>query len=388
MMMTTELKRTGLAGVEELYQRRGQRARELSEQGAKVIGYFCCYVPVEFFTALEMLPYRIQGGVNEPITEADAYLETIMCPFIRSAFDLALKNRYDFLDGLVVPHTCDTVQRIYDIWKYYRKPAYSHFINVPHMLQPSSYEFFKQELLTFRKSLEEFAGRKMTDEALTEAVRLHNENRALVRQLYDLRKPDPPLTSGVEILKTMVTGMGLPVLEYNELLRSVIREIRERDGGPGKKPARILIYGSVIDDISFIQLIEDSGANVVMDDLSTGLRGFWHDVEPTPDPLDGIVNRYLDKIYCPRTYRPQAETQEKDLDNRFGYVYKSAADFQVNGVILYVIRFCDTYELDAPDFKSYFQKKGFPVLYLEDDYSAGTLGQLKTRVQAFIEMIA
>jgi benzoyl-CoA reductase/2-hydroxyglutaryl-CoA dehydratase subunit BcrC/BadD/HgdB len=125
-----------------------------------------------------------------------------------------------------------------------------------------------------------------------------------------------------------------------------------------------------------------------MDDLSTGLRAFWHDVEATSDPLDGIVNRYLDKIYCPRTYRPQAETQEKDLDSRFGYVYRFAADFRVNGVILYVIRFCDTYELDAPDFKSYFQDKGIPVLYLEDDYSAATLGQLKTRVQAFLEMIA
>jgi len=386
-MTTTGLKRTGLLGVEELYQKRGQRARELNSQGTKVIGYFCCYVPVEFFTALSMVPYRIQGGVNEPITEADTYLETIMCPFVRSAFDLALKNRYDFLDGLVVPHTCDTVQRIYDIWKYYRKPAYSHFINVPHMLQPSSYEFFKEELLTFRRSLERFAGKKMTDEALSGAVQLHNENRSLVRELYDLRKSDPPLTSGVEILKTVVAGMGLPVLEFNDLLRSVIKEIKERGSGPQKKPVRILIYGSVIDDISFVQLIEESEANVVMDDLSTGSRGFWHDVEVTSDPLDGIVNRYLDKIYCPRTYRPQAETPEKDLDNRFGYVYKFATDFKVNGVILYVIRFCDTYELDAPDFRDYFQKKGLPVLYLEDDYSATTLGQLKTRVQAFLEMI-
>ena len=386
-MTTTGLKRTGLLGVEELYQKRGQRARELNSQGTKVIGYFCCYVPVEFFTALSMVPYRIQGGVNEPITEADTYLETIMCPFVRSAFDLALKNRYDFLDGLVVPHTCDTVQRIYDIWKYYRKPAYSHFINVPHMLQPSSYEFFKEELLTFRRSLERFAGKKMTDEALSGAVQLHNENRSLVGELYDLRKSDPPLTSGVEILKTVVAGMGLPVLEFNDLLRSVIKEIKERGSGPQKKPVRILIYGSVIDDISFVQLIEESEANVVMDDLSTGSRGFWHDVEVTSDPLDGIVNRYLDKIYCPRTYRPQAETPEKDLDNRFGYVYKFATDFKVNGVILYVIRFCDTYELDAPDFRDYFQKKGLPVLYLEDDYSATTLGQLKTRVQAFLEMI-
>ena len=184
-MTTTGLKKTGLAGVEELYQNRGQRARELKSQGKQIIGYFCCYVPQEFFTALDMVPYRIQGGVEEPITQADAYLETIMCPFVRSALDLALKNKYDFLDGLVVPHTCDTIQKIYDVWIYYRKAAYQHFINVPHMLQPSSYEFFKQELLTFRKTLEKYAGKKITDEALRQAIQLHNEDRALVRELYD-----------------------------------------------------------------------------------------------------------------------------------------------------------------------------------------------------------
>ena len=179
-MTTTGLKKTGLAGVEELYQNRGQRAEELRKQGKKVMGYFCCFIPLEFFTALDMVPYRIQGSVTEPITQADAYLETIMCPFMRSTFDLALKDRYDLLDGLVVPHSCDTVQKIYDIWTYYRKPAYSHFINVPHMLQPSSYVFFKEELLTFRRSLEKFTGKKLTNEALSKAVQLHKDRKSVV----------------------------------------------------------------------------------------------------------------------------------------------------------------------------------------------------------------
>ncbi|MDY6881322.1 MAG: 2-hydroxyacyl-CoA dehydratase family protein [Desulfatiglans sp.] len=386
MMTKTGLKTLGLAGVEELYQNKGQRAKELAQEGRKVIGYFCCYVPLELFTALDIVPYRIHGGTTEPITEADAYLETIMCPFIRSAFDLALKNRYDFLDGLVIPHTCDTVERLYDIWTYYREPVYSHFINVPHMLHASSFEFFKKELETYRKSLEDFAGKKVSDEALTEAVKLHNENRALVRELYSFGKPDPPLAFRSEILKTMIVGLGLPVEDFNDLLRSVIQEIKDRNEGPEKKAARVLIYGSVVDEVGFVQLVEESGANVVMDDLSTGSRAFWEDVEVTPDPLDGISNRYLDKIHCPRTYRPQGETPEQDLENRFGHIYRFVKDFNANAVVLYVIRFCDTYELDAPDFIDYMDSKDVPVLYLEDEYSATTLGQLKTRVQAFLEM--
>ncbi|PIU57660.1 MAG: hypothetical protein COS88_00500, partial [Chloroflexi bacterium CG07_land_8_20_14_0_80_51_10] len=85
-----------------------KRAKELHDQGKKAMGYLCCYVPLEFMTALDIVPYRIMGNVNEPITEADVHMETIVCPFIRSAFDIALKGDLSFCDGLVIPHTCDS----------------------------------------------------------------------------------------------------------------------------------------------------------------------------------------------------------------------------------------------------------------------------------------
>jgi bzd-type benzoyl-CoA reductase N subunit len=379
----------GLAKARERYHHRGGRARELRSQGKKVIGYFCCYPPVEFITALDMVPYRISGRIWEPIARADAYLETIMCPFIRSCFDLALRGDYDFLDGLVVPHSCDTVQRIYDIWKHYRPPAYAHFLNVPHMVQPSSFDFFYQELQRFKKSLEDFAGREMSRERLVQAVRAHNENRALMRELYQLRREDPPPLSGVEAIEAVTAGVTLPVEEYNQLLKEIILEVarRERLSGEKRKP-RILVYGSEIDDAAFIRLVEECGAEVVMDDLCTGTRYFWHDVELTPDPLEGLTERYLDKLECPRTYRPRSGTRQEDLENRFGYLQRYIKDFKVDGVILYIIRFCDTYELDAPDVKDYVQGLGLPVLHIEHDYSAATLEPLRTRIQAFLEMIA
>lgn len=379
-------KTSAMDRVKQLYENRGQRAKELRAQGKKIVGYFCCYPPTEFLTALDLVPFRIQGTVKEPITQADAYLETIMCPFMRTCFDLALKGQYDFLDGLVVPHSCDTVQRIYDIWKHYRKPSYTHFINVPHMMDATSYEFFKRELEAFQRSLEEYTGVKLTQERLDKAIGLHNESRSLLRQLYDLRKPNPPMISGAEVTQLLVAGMGLPVQEYNDLIRGVIAEASSLPDRPEPRP-RLLVYGSEMDDTAFIQLIEDCGANVVMDDLCTATRCFWQDVPATPDRLDGLVDRYLGGLNCPRTYRPKTGSHREDMENRFGYLLDYAKDFGVQGVIFYIIRFCDTYEFDVPDVRDYLEENGFPVLHLEDDYSVFTIGQLRTRIQAFLETI-
>lgn len=378
----------GIVKAREIYENRGKRAKELKSEGKKIIGYYCCYPPAELLTALDMVPYRITGSVREPLTQVDAYLETIMCPYIRSSFDLALKGNYDFLDGLVVSHTCDNVERIYDIWRYYLKPAYSHFINVPHMMNTASVEFYKNELEVYKKSLEEFAARKISNQNLTDAIQLHNENRALLRELYQLRKPSPPLISGVEVIQLIVSGMSIPVKEHNDLLRQVISEVKAREGKSQEKAARLMVYGSEIDDIAFINLIEECGAKVVMDDLCTTTRQFWYDVEKSDDPLGAIAERYLTKIVCPRTYKPRDATHLEDLENRFGYLKQYAEDFRVDGIIMYIIRFCDTQEFDVPDVKEYLESLALPVLHIEDDYRVSNVGQLRTRIEAFLEIIS
>jgi len=384
----TELgsKGDGLARVSELYQNRHRRAKELRSQGKKIIGYFCSLTPVEFLTALGLVPYRITGSALEPITRADAYIETIMCPYLRSCFDKGLKGDYDFLDGFVAPHACDHVVKIYDIWRYYLKTRYTHFVNVPHMSDASSRQFFREELAVFQRSLEKLVGNSLSPHLLTEAIRLHNENRALARELYRLRKPDPPLLSGTEVTKTTVAAVTIPVEESNELLRGVIQEVKARHQGP-QKNARLLLYGAEIDDIAFIQMVEEAGSNIVMDDVCFGSRNYWHDVEITNDPLDGLITYYLEGLSCPRCYKPRLGTHQEDLENRLGYLRDHAREFDVAGAIVYVIRFCDTFEFDAPDVKDFLQGAGVPVLHIEEDYAMTSPARLKTRVQAFLEMI-
>ena len=378
---------TASAVLQKIYQEKGMHAQAWHDSGKKVIGYFCCFVPEEIIAAFDMLPYRIQGRPNEPIDEADAHIETMACPFARNCFNLALKGKYDFLDGFVVPHTCDTIEQMYVIWRQTKPSPFMHFINVPHMRGSSSEEFYRQELNSFISCLETWSGQKLDRNKLKDAIQLYNNRRAALRELYDLRKSDPPLVSGAEVTEAVVAGMGIPATEHIELLRRFIEEIKARPKAKKDKRPRIFLWGNELDDAAFIRLVEESGADVVMDDLCTGTRFFWEDVPETEDPLDGIVTRYLN-TRCPRSNVPQAATRADDLENRFGHIGRFAREWGVDGTIFYIVRYCDTCELEGPDLREYLQGMKQSVLMIEDDYSTSTIGQLRTRVQAFLEIIA
>ncbi len=369
----------GISRAQEICRFRGVRAKELANRGDRIIGYFCSYTPVEVLTAAGIVPYRIQGKVGRTIEQADQYMETIVCPYVRSCFDLALGAEYDFLSGAVIPHTCDAMHRLYDIWKYYLKPPFSYSLYVPHMTHAASYEFFRKEIENLIRNLELFLERTVSEEDLLRAIELHNRSRTLLRQLYQLRKNNPPPISGTETMWVLIAGMTMPAQEFNQLLQEVLEEVNARKAGADSKP-RILISGSEMDDDDLVSLIEESGADVVMDDLCTGSRSFWQDVSTSEGAIDGLVSRYM-SIPCPRTYRPGKAAQ------RFSYLGDFIRDWNVQGVILYTIRFCDTYQLDAPEMKDYIQSLGLPVLYLEDAYVTSPIGQWKTRVEAFLETI-
>ncbi|MFP4641336.1 MAG: 2-hydroxyacyl-CoA dehydratase subunit D [Chloroflexota bacterium] len=378
----------GLATVNKYYEDYGSRARELKGQGKSIIGYLCALSPVEMIQGAGFIPFRIKGNVSEPITKADSQLETIVCPLVRSCFDLSLKERYEFLEGIVIPHACDSITRSYSTIRHSLGLPYSHFVNLPHTIKDISLEFFKEELNTFRKSLSRYSGRELANSDLAQAVQAYNKQRAKVRELYELRKPNPPLISGGEITRTLVAAMSLPVEESIDLLDSVIAEVRQRSESPAKKGARIMVIGGQVDDATFIDLIEENDASVVADDLCPGAREHWFDVNATEDPIDGIAERYLRRVYCGRTYRGDSGNYQQDLEERFGHIGRFIKDFKVDGVILYIYRYCDPFGFEVPAMESYIDSFGVPTLHLEDEYSMSSIGRLRTRVQAFLEMIS
>jgi bcr-type benzoyl-CoA reductase subunit C len=370
------------------YNEYGMRAKNLHHEGKKVIGYICSFVPVEMITAAGCLPFRIRGDIHEPITKGDILLETIVCPFIRSCFDLSVKGKYDFLSGMVIPHACDSMVRSYSVWSYSLGLSYFHFVNVPTVCDESSFEFFNAELGAFKNSLEAFVGKEITDKDLVEAIRLHNENRDKVRALYEFRRPDPPLISGQEVTMTLTVGSSLPITEANTLFDEVLAEISRRKKSPLKKGPRILLDAACVDNIELIKLVEASGGMVVADTMCNGTRDYFPRADEGGDPINALSHRYLDKINCPKTYRKnKTGTFKGDIAFRFSDIGAYAKEFKVDGAILYVYKYCDPFGFEVPARKAYYASIDVPVLPLEDMYSAGTIGQLKTRVQAFLEMI-
>jgi len=386
-MMVESDENQGLARVRAIYQDRSQRARQLKAQGEKVLGYLCAYPVLEMMTALDLIPYRILGDIKEPITSANACLPTVVCPFLRSALDLGLKKKYDFLDGVVMAHTCDVAEKMAHIWHIYLEPSFFYFIDTPHTVNEAALNQHKELIKDFQKTLESFAGKELTCERLKGAIKSHNRQRALVRELYGLRKADPPLISGTETLQVIVSLMSLPIEEGNKLLQQVISQVKGRHDGPQKKPARLLVWGSIIDNTILIEMIEQLEANLVMDDTCIGSRFYWPDVAVTPDPLDGLAYRYLAALKCPRTFRGTGKDYQKDLESRFGYLKDYIKEWRVNGVVLQSMRYCDIHGYEVPQVKDYLNSIGLPSIYLEQDYSRVAPAQLNTRLQAFLEMI-
>ena len=378
----------GLATADKYYSQYGLRAKELKGTGKKIVGYLSALGPVEIMTAAGVVPFRLKGNVSEVITKGDAFMETIVCPFVRNVFDAAVKGKFSFLDGMVLPHQCDSIDRTNEVWSYNLNLPYWHYLNLPHVTDNPSVEFTKELYRVFIGTLEKLTGQKITDEAIAKAVEAHNENRRLMRDLYALRKTNPPLISGAEVMKVLVAAMSLPVEESSALIQAVTKEVSKRDAKSDGKSARIMLIGDQIDDVAIIDAVESTGAHMVMDDLSIGAKMYWGDVDVTPDPVQGIAERYLRKLKIPTTFVGSKDTYPEILEERYGHMKQFISEFQVNGVILFIYKYCDPYGFEVPAMKSYIESTGTPVLYLEDEYSTSTLARTKTRIEAFLEMIA
>lgn len=369
----------GLEKLDYLYTNREFLAEEGRKLGKKVIGYLCYFAPPEIISAAGMIPYRIMGKMDDEIIQAHNYVEPLGCPYIRNCFEQDLKGNLDFLDGRIIPHSCDTAQRLYGIWKYYKSSSYNYSLNVPHKITPWSKDFFQRELSFFKESLEKYTGAEISDKSLTEMIQLYNKCRALVQELYDLRLEDPPRLSGSEMFKTLIVGMSIPPEDFNLLLKELLAEIRHRPKGNQRLP-RILFWGCILDDVRLFELIENSGAWIVTDDTCIGTRCYLRQVDTSQGLMEGLTKAYFEEFKCPQT------DCGPDI-RRFDYVLDLVREYNVDGIIGYTLSYCDPHKLDYPDLRDYCGEKGMPMLLIDDDYSLSNIESIRTRVEAFIESL-
>jgi len=355
-----------------------QLVTEAKSQGKKVIGYRCIYVPEEIIHAADMLPYPL-FGTPEPITVADSYLQSNVCEFIRNLFDLALSGKMDFLDGLVLCNTCDAVRRFHYYWNTYIKTPQAYIINNPQMMQAAaSSKYYSKEIEMFKGEMEKLAGAEINSERLHNAIELYNETRRLLRELFSLRKSNPPPISGSEALDIAMASMLMPKEKCNQLLPQLIQEVKDRKEMPQDGNPRILLTGSIIDNPTLIQLVEESGGTVVAEDLCTSIKYFWHEVKENKDPLDALCQHNMERCFCACTHPPEA---------RFDYLQELIHEFDIDGVIYFNLKYCDPFAYEAVLFRDKLQDLGIPTIVLEAEHNLSGMGQLKTRVQAFLEML-
>ncbi len=360
-----------------------QAAKDWKAKGGKIVGYNCIFIPEELIHAAGLLPYRVTGNDQElNVDNANAYLYTSTCSYIRTCFELALNGQYDFLDAYLSASACEGVLRLGEIWSVYLpKIPMLMTLDVPRKINDRCKEFYRDDLATARQKLEEQFGVKIADEKIWESINLYEETRVLLHELYEMRKADHPPISGAEVMDVMNAAERLPREQFNALLKQLVQELKSSDRALTGK-TRIMVSSSVLNNVELIKGIERLGALVVTDDVCTGARYFWEHAQAdrTGDPLQALANRALGTGFpCPRTNPPTYRTER---------ILEMVKDWNVNGVIALTMRNCAPYILDIHMWKSQLEQRDIPVLDLDIEYGGTVTGPARIRIEAFVEMLS
>lgn len=348
----------------------------LSKNNFKSMGYFCTYTPVEIIYAAGFVPYRIKGA-DKPIQDADGYMHANICPYVRSCLDVALEEKVNHLEGTVFINSCDAMRRLYSVWQKYIPAKFTHFIDLPKRMDKIDVDFFNLEFEEFSKVLEQHFSLKISKENLEKSIMLFKEIRLLLKQLYELRKDKYELLKASNILKIMNYSVSVPPEEFIVLLSSLLERIKKSNSKSNSQP-KVLLIGSIIHHESIIEIMESCGAAIISDDLCSGSRMFEFGDEIQNNTLKDLARAYLKKSPCGRMLA--TENNIKKINNLIDI-------YQIDGVIHYTLKFCDNILYNVPRIKSSLNNKGIKSLFIEGDYTSNSMGQIKTRVEAFIEIL-
>jgi benzoyl-CoA reductase subunit C len=349
-------------------------------QGKKAIGFFCSHVPEEVLYAAGVLPYRLRAPGCADTSSADVYMGHVNCTFVRSCLEYIFTGRFDFLDGIVFTNSCDHTRRVYDVLRETRPFPLMHLLTVPHKVGGDEIaQWYRDEFAALREAIEKTFGAEIEDDQLRAAIHVYNESRSLLRKLYDSRKDERPPLTGAETMNVVLAAGSMPREEFNRILRRVLEELPERERVPEHR-ARLMVAGSGgCDDPAYYRVIEDQGGLIVTDSLCFGSRSFWHHVEDEGDPLLALARSYL--------RRPACANMTDQVAQRFEFIEQMVGDFDVDGVVFQRIRYCDLWGGQLLYITEKMKEAEIPLLSLEREYKLGATGQLRTRVQAFLESL-
>lgn len=365
----------------------GLALKNLKDEGGKVVGTYCVYAPQEIIIAAGAVPVSLCATKEEPIADGEKVLPRNFCPLIKSSYGFAATEKcpfFYFSDAIIGETTCDGKKKMFEIMAEL-KPL--HVMSLPAgYTSEADRAYWRASIEKVKDYLETELGQKITEERLRDAVRLLNEERRVMQELADCMKLDPVPMTGQDLLKVLwARNFVFDRKELTEKVRQIIRELKEigqKGQGPFPKGAKRIVVTGVPTGIGaekVIKIIEDAGAAVVYLDNCSGMKQFVTLVDETKPVLEAIADKYLlTPCSCMSPNPIRMERMEEII-----------RDFRADGVVDIVWQGCHTYNVESRVLKDHLQKKhDMPFLHIETDYSQGDVEQIRTRVQAFLEMLA
>jgi benzoyl-CoA reductase/2-hydroxyglutaryl-CoA dehydratase subunit BcrC/BadD/HgdB len=349
---------------------------EAQAAGNKIIGTTCSYIPRPLVSVAGLHPVRMraQGVTGTPM--ADTYLSSVLCSYTRSLLEYTLDGTYDGLDGWVFTASCDHLRRLCDNLEYLAEPPFLHILDLPHKSGDEALAWYVEELERLAGALASHFGVDTGRSALARAIREQNEYLGLVRKIGELRRREHPPISGTDFHRIMVAGETAPRDRLVGPLRELGETLESAEGIRDYR-ARIMVVGSQLDDPGYIGLMESMGALVVADRFCLGSVPGLEPIPDQGDPLQALAAHTLRKTACPRMMEA--------FDQRLETIVEAAAAYRADGVVLEVMKFCDVWGVESSPLSAALREAGIPVLRLEREYALSGEGQVRTRVQAFLE---
>ena len=357
--------------------------KKIKDAGTPIVGVFCTYLPREIANAMGAAVVGLCSVSDETIPDAEKDLPRNLCPLIKSSYGFARTDKcpfFYFSDLVVGETTCDGKKKMYEMLAEF-KPV--HVVQLPNSQTEDGYELYRKELIRFKEVLEEKFEVKITEEAIAKEIKKRNGiNRALTRLQYTMAQ-DPAPVMGLDIINTVYgSGFQMNTDTLEETIDAVTDKIEKeyQEGkNTGKRP-RILVTGSPSGGaaLKVIRAIEENGGVVVCFENCTGMKPLAEVDEENPDVYDALSRKYLSiGCSCMSPNKARMELLEKLIK-----------DFKVDAVVDLVLQACHTYNVETAMVKKLVKDKmGIPYTVVETDYSQADVGQIQTRMAAFIEML-
>jgi benzoyl-CoA reductase/2-hydroxyglutaryl-CoA dehydratase subunit BcrC/BadD/HgdB len=346
-------------------------------KGRNAIGFFCPYIPEELLHAAGYLPFRLMGTPIK-MSHMQAHLPSNCCHLVKSSLESLLQGELDFLQGVIFSHTCDSMQGLSDIWAHQRRlPMHFNLMIPTHLDSKHSHPYMKAEMERFKEFLESHSG-KITPQRLNASIQLFNRIRQNLGEIYRVRLKGSASLPGPFFAQIIRAGYLMDRAYYLELLGELLDALPDQEEN-SRDLVPVYLSGNMAHSVSYFSIIEEAGAVVVQDDLCSGARTLRLRVLEDLDPMEALTQRYFTSFFCPTKHKGSRAHSETLL----GDVQKSGA----KGAIFLLYKYCEPHYFDYPDLKAALESKGIPCLLLDVEDPSHSLGQLKARLQAFVEML-